>query len=460
MGTAGRKVCSFGRLVVMLFLIAGVGCGPAKETGSTPAVTIDSAPEQGASVMIQGVERGVTPLTLEGLPLGWNDVLLKMDRYKRTADRIEIKAGEPQTFVIQMEPLVGYLSLESDPVGAEIILDGNTSAGKTPLFKHPLRIGDHTYELKMENYYPISETLNVEEDFQYEFKHQLKPMEATLNVLSRPTGATIRLNNQDQMKRTPSQFKLQPGTYLITVYSKGFVQEDAKVDLGPNQENTTTLVMKLGEVPPGMVLVPSGEFICGENGRSPDEGPSRKVFLDAFYIDKNEVTNAEYKKVFPGHSFAKGQELFPVTGVSWSEAMDYASKTGKRLPTEAEWEKAARGEDGREYPWGAEYSSNQCNTMESKLDGPVRVGSYLGGGSPWGCMDMAGNAYEWVVDWYDRYEGNNIIVKDYGQIYRVLRGGSFATEKFNARCARRHFDRMDAKRADYGFRCAKDVAGK
>ncbi|HEX71798.1 MAG TPA: hypothetical protein ENN65_00565, partial [Candidatus Hydrogenedentes bacterium] len=267
----------------------------------------------------------------------------------------------------------------------------------------------------------------------------------------------IWLNNQLQDQKTPARFRLPPGLYLVSVHSKGFIQEDERLVLEPNAENSVTLRMRQGEVPPGMVLIPAGPFLMGEDGRCPDESPKRAVLLDAFYIDRHEVTNEQFKKVFPGHTFTKGKEQLPVSGVSWTQATQYAQAVGKRLPTEAEWEKAARGEDGREYPWGADFDKSLCNTTELDLGGPTVVGRFLGGASPYGCLDMAGNVYEWVADWYEAYPGNTLVTKDYGQVYRVLRGGSYMSGRFHARCARRHFDRMDAQRADYGFRCAKDV---
>jgi formylglycine-generating enzyme required for sulfatase activity len=272
-------------------------------------------------------------------------------------------------------------------------------------------------------------------------------MEATLQVTSRPTGATIWLNEQMQTRKTPSTFTLQPGEYIIAVHSPGHVREETRLLIEANQQQSINLVMKPGEVPAGMVLVPAGEFSMGADDRAPEEVPLRKIDLPAFYIDKFEVTNLEFKQVFPRHTYPEGQDSFPVTGVTWNQAQEYARAVRKRLPTEAEWEKAARGEAGLEYPWGADFDPGRCNSEEGGKGATTRVGSYIRGGSPYGCMDMAGNVYEWVQDLYGPY----------GQIFRVLRGGSYKTDRFDVRGAARHFDKPDAKKPDYGFRCAMDV---
>lgn len=441
----------------MALLLLVAGCGKHAGTAKTTRITIDSAPEHGASVMVEGVERGPTPVVIEGLEPGWVDVLLKKDRYRRAVDRVEVKTGSNDTFTIQMEPLVGYLTVESEPLGAEVRLSNGTVLGQTPIVHRAMPVGEYSYELKLPDHYPQQETLTIQEDFQYERRYILKPMEGSLSVLSQPTGALIRLNNHEQENKSPAKFSLPPGIYRVSVYSRGFVEAEETIDLKPNQEAMVNLKMAVGEVPPGMVLVPAGPFLFGEEGRAPDESPKREVTLEAFYIDKYEVTNEAFKKVFPDYDFPQAQEQFPVHGVSWERAGQFAQAVGKRLPTEQEWEKAARGEKGGEFPWGAEFSTAMCNTKETDVGGMVPVGKYLGGSSPYGCADMAGNAYEWVHNWYEAYPGNKLVTRDYGQIYRVLRGGSYNTDQFSARCARRHFDRMDAAREDYGFRCVKDI---
>ena len=205
-----------------------------------------------------------------------------------------------------------------------------------------------------------------------------------------------------------------------------------------------------------MVTVPEGEFIMGVDGGSPDERPRRKVILPAFYIDKFEVTNLDFAKVFPNHRFEERTGMFPVSNVTWEQATAYAQAVGKRLPTEEEWEKAARGTDGREYPWGNTFDPQLCNANSGPRSAPTRVGQFRPGASPYGAMDMAGNVYEWTSSWYQPYPGNEVVRDDYGQVFRVLRGGSFSTDRFGVRAARRHYDRVDNRRMDYGFRCAMD----
>jgi formylglycine-generating enzyme required for sulfatase activity len=206
--------------------------------------------------------------------------------------------------------------------------------------------------------------------------------------------------------------------------------------------------------PTGMTCVPDGEFIMGCNDGDDDESPVRRVHLKAFFIDMTEVTNAEWKKVYPDHQFKPAAAEEPVTGMSWEEAERYAKAIGKRLPTEAEWEKAARGTDGRLYPWG--------NFWDETLVAPgdlSPVGRRPAGRSPYGCLDMAGNAWEWTASWYEPYPGNPVASEAYGRKYKVIRGGAdFASYSFN-RTSHRYYVAPDTKRYGYaiGLRCAMDT---
>jgi formylglycine-generating enzyme required for sulfatase activity len=187
-----------------------------------------------------------------------------------------------------------------------------------------------------------------------------------------------------------------------------------------------------------MVSVPAGQFWMGSDHGDADEKPRRRVYLDAFRIDKYEVTNALYRRFMDASGRAAPQYWNdskwnepnqPVVGVDWNDASVYCAWAGKRLPTEAEWEKAARGTDGRKYPWGEQWDSSRVNSDESNLGKTVAVGSYPSGVSPYGAHDMAGNVREWVADWYadsyyQRAPDRNPKGPESGQ-YRVLRGGSW-----------------------------------
>jgi formylglycine-generating enzyme required for sulfatase activity len=219
-----------------------------------------------------------------------------------------------------------------------------------------------------------------------------------------------------------------------------------------------------------MVYVPAGQFTMGSNDGADDEKPVHTVTLDAFWIDRTEVTNAQYQKCvaagacsassYADDSRYNGSQQ-PVVGVSWNDADAYCRWAGARLPTEAEWEKAARGTNGRIYPWGNERPD--CNKAQygGCAGQTVPVGSKAARASPYGALDMAGNAWEWVNDWYDSgyyaiSPTSNPQGPDSGD-YRVLRGGSWNFGESDVRAANR-YDVVPTYRGDgVGFRCV--VAG-
>jgi formylglycine-generating enzyme required for sulfatase activity len=235
-----------------------------------------------------------------------------------------------------------------------------------------------------------------------------------------------------------------------------------------------------------MVLIPPGEFLMGEDTRRYAVGdptynyaPKHQVYLDAFYMDKYEVTTARYAKFLeasqrPTPRFWSEVKLDtdgdrPVIGVRWEDADAYCNWVGKRLPTEAEWEKAARGPDGRKYPWGDEAPSRSL----ASYDWPgVRfwqgygtlspVGSYEEGKSPYGIYDLAGNVWEWVADWYNRnYYLTGPKENPKGPATgkeRVVRGGSWRHAPELLRSSyRNHYEPSALPFTYLGFRCAKDL---
>ena len=238
-----------------------------------------------------------------------------------------------------------------------------------------------------------------------------------------------------------------------------------------------------------MILIPAGEFIMGSDdvdasGKSQEFGfneplylnehPRRKVTLHAFYIDKYEVTNREFKKFLRDlgkYSDAQidmlterlqmQQDNVPVRNITWFKADEYCRYYRKRLPTEAEWEKAARGTDGREYPWGNDWNAEYVNAGQGESD-LTPVGSYENGKSAYGVYDMAGNVMEWTADWYESYPGAEYQSPNYGKKRRVVRGGSWGGVGHYViphyfRVAYRFNFPPDQAFNDVGFRCAKDA---
>ncbi len=280
-------------------------------------------------------------------------------------------------------------------------------------------------------------------------------------------------------------------------------------------------------------LVPAGSFLMGSDkvdtsGKQQeyglvkplflDEHPAHRVKLPAYYIDRYEINNAQYKKFVreAGRTepFSWSQNGFnllesrlqasdlealrwiateyfkfdidtrtagkkqllrlmredqamknhlPVSSVSWYDASAYCQWVGKRLPSEAEWEKAARGEDGREFPWGNEWDTEQTNVGDDAdwEGGIAPVGSYENNQSPYGVYDMAGNVWEWTADWYQPYANSDYASKDFGETHKVIRGGGGGVGHYSLsfffRSAMRGNALPDAQSGDVGFRCAWDA---
>jgi len=276
----------------------------------------------------------------------------------------------------------------------------------------------------------------------------------------------------------------------------------------PDKIDPATLVAPERE---GMVLVPTGEFKMGsattDQWADNDEFPQRIVAVPAFYIDELEVSNLEYKRFIDAVNwkppppwtdrvYPHGSEFLPVTDVTWWDACAYAQWAGKRLPTEIEWEKAARGTDARRFPWGDEFSADRANDSQSLMP----AGSYPNGVSPYGVFDMSGNVAEWTATPYEPYpHPEAVLPTDFGGTSgnrpmeeiappaspppksnvkikkndprlrfftvemlqdtrpRVYRGGSYNSYARFLRCAQRQKEDPNGRWQNLGFRCAADV---
>lgn len=244
--------------------------------------------------------------------------------------------------------------------------------------------------------------------------------------------------------------------------------------------------------PEGMAPIPAGEFLMGtdevdetdfaaEQGIIKpwfvDEGPSHKVYLPLYYIDRHEVTHSKYAEFIRAKKrnppsywengvYAKGSDPFPVVMVRWQEAQDYCNWKKGRLPTEAEWEKAARGADGRHYPWGMAFDIRKANVGGATKD-LTPVGAYVFGQSPYGVFDMIGNVWEWTADWYRPYPGSKYQSKEYGKQVKVIRGNSWSSighfppeieselVKHHSTATFRLYAPPDSAINDVGFRCVQ-----
>jgi formylglycine-generating enzyme required for sulfatase activity len=237
-----------------------------------------------------------------------------------------------------------------------------------------------------------------------------------------------------------------------------------------------------------MVYVPEGSFTMGDTNDQAmaecqkfakdcqqkyfaDEQPPHIVFLDAYWIDQTEINNARYalcvnagacqaptslsSKTRSSYYGNPQYDAYPVIYVNWKDASDYCTWAGVRLPSESEWEKAARGTDERSFPWG---NNGPDNTLANfKAQDTVAVGSYPAGASPYGALDMAGNVWNWLEDWYDVYPGGNPGANShFGMEGRTMRGGTWASlGPTSLRSSYRAWDFAVISNANVGFRCAR-----
>ena len=207
-------------------------------------------------------------------------------------------------------------------------------------------------------------------------------------------------------------------------------------------------------VPPkGMTFVPAGTFIMGSKYGDPDEKPQHIASTKAYFIDKYEVSNSEFAEFDPDFKYPIEKKDHPVI-VTWEQANAYAKWAGKRLPTEKEWEKAARGTDGRIFPWGNTYD-NTFVVWDLRYP---RGSAIAKPESPYGCFDMAGSVWEWTADWYKPYPGNDTPMEQYGEKYKVMRGGSnFCNYSFLRTTQRYYVPPNTTGHYPVGFRCVKDI---
>ncbi|MDD5222456.1 MAG: formylglycine-generating enzyme family protein [bacterium] len=487
----------------------------------------------GAKVEIGGTQVGTTPYRNERMRSGECLVSVSLDLYDPIKNQVVLVEDEKKTIKnYPLSPNFGTVSLESDPAGAEVFVN-NTDQGKTQVFpmvpvkivnengevahivdlqtKTPVSIelspGQYELSLRMDGYHTKSFKLSIASGKQVAITREqgkLVQMVGSLSIFTDPPepGAKVFIDGIKKGSAPLTLTGIPVGNHEIIVKTKdkegnktALIEDQKMASVTIKLEESEEVVRKKEEKVaeevakkkyPDMAYIPTGEFMMGcnssvDNQCGDDGKPYHQVTLDAYYIDKYEVTVAEYQKCVNtlkcdapksksdnqycnwGYS-DRGNH--PVNCVDWHDANNYCEWAGKRLPTEAEWEKAARGTDGRKYPWGNEtancdymvigYGGNGCGK-----DSTWPVGSKPKGASPYGVMDMAGNVWEWVSDWYDSgYYGKSPSRNPQGPSSgssRVIRGGSWNYGTGSLRASGRGSTRWAYRGDNLGFRCVRQI---
>jgi len=436
------------------------------------ALVIETSPT-GAKVTIGGREVGTTPYRNERMASGEHLVSVALDLYRSVANEVvEVKDGEVTKKTYALEADFGTLAVDSEPKGARVLVSGK-EMGKTPA---ELRLSPGEYEvvLDLEGHRGRSFKATVARGSRVGItaaQATLERKEFSLTVLADPPmpGAKIYLDGKETGKTAPETLGgISEGTHTLEVRtekSSGKVEVsgrdgEAKTATVALKESKGTVVQGTGPTE-GMVLIPGGTFwmgcVPGDSECEGDEKPRHQVTVDSFHMDTHEVTQAQYERVMGKNpSNFKNCSDCPVENVSWDDARSYCSKVGKRLPTEAEWEYAARGGKDGEVRHGSLGDVAWYDGNSEKKTHPVGKKAPNG----FGLYDMLGNVYEWCADWYDEgYYAKSPSKDPHGGesgADRVLRGGSWAGKPGIVRASFRNWFTPDSWDDFIGFRCVRD----
>jgi len=286
----------------------------------------------------------------------------------------------------------------------------------------------------------------------------LKPPPGKLIIRTIPSGVQVSLDGRILGTTADTGLVVRiekTGRYFLELSRSGYETDTSTVWAAPDQMLEIDVVMR----PPNMAWIRGGEFVMGWNEGAYNEKPEHKVKLDAYYIDRTEVTVSDFRVYQPNYRPVFDGSDLPATNVSWQEANDYCRSIGKRLPTEAEWERACVGVQGYAYEYGMTYDETLARTGLPLDAGPVDVHTLRVGTR--GLIGMTGNVWEWCDNWYDRdiyqkrLDGRNdhLAVGD----QHVLRGGAWYSNAQAARCTHRPGNVKKMRDPSFGFRCARDL---
>jgi len=447
-----------------------------------------------AKVYIDDKLIDTTPLALKDIPVGSYRVKMELEGYEIWRDNVDVKHQQMAEVYTELEPKPGTLEVRSEPNGAKVQLN-EEDAGVTPWSRWVSPGEVHSVAVSAEGYYPKSRMVTVQPGGKKVVSIVLKEIpKGTLEVKSEPSGAKVWVDWKEVGITPYSGLIVVNEEHTVIVSKEGYNFKRQKVAVQQEEKKVISITLEkslglpttiIGKDGAEMVLIPAGDFIMGspEGEGEDNEHPQHTVFLDAFYIAAYEVTNAQFKKFIEANpqwrkdtiegkyhdgnylkdwdhtNYPSGKANHPIAYVSWYAAAAYAQWVGGKLPTEAQWEKAARGGlVGKQYPWGDELSHDDANYMGTGgRDQWSRTSSPVGSFPPngYGLYDMAGNVWEWCTDEYDSgyYESspkNNptgpkttitFVDDNFTNVHppRVLRGGAWSDSRTDAlRCAFRH----------------------
>ncbi len=459
------------------------------------AIKVSSTPP-GANIILDGETRGVTTvvgLNIPGLSLGVHKLRVTLPDYREETRDVMVVNGGNKVINIPLTGLPCKVTVSTSPKGARVQLDG-IERGNSLVTINDIAPGPHKVRVSLIGYASAAKEFILTPNGNQMMTFDLTPLEkAQINIASNPPGASIYINDKLQDEKTPAVFTLdeigediQDVKVEVRLQEYQPVSETVRLKISDQKSFNFTLQKgsALTKINPKdgaeMILIPAGEFLMGstddDKDALDDEKPQHKVYLDAYYIYKTEVTVAQYRKFciatnrkMPIEPEWGWQDTHPIVNVSWIDAKAYADWAGVFLTTEAQWEKVARGSDSRIYPWGNEWDKSKCANWDNSGKGNTTSGTHLVGSFPtgatqYGVMDMAGNVWELCADWYSADYYKNASAKNpSGPVTgsdRVLRGGSwYGDYGYNNRGAYRGIHGPYGYDSYVGFRCAISSPG-
>jgi formylglycine-generating enzyme required for sulfatase activity/predicted Ser/Thr protein kinase len=430
----------------------------------TVSVHLTSSPG-GATVYVNDEERGQTPIDLDVLPGKYE---LRLTKKYHEARAVTLTVDSPASREYELAKVHARVAFDSEPQGATVYVDG-AKAGVTPVAVEAVEGGQHRARFVLEGHFDQSASFEIvsRESMDRPIKATLQKIPpARLLVESEIPGIEAYLDGKSIGRVPVAARHVESGTHKVRILG---VERAVTLEAGAEHRVNFT-VRDLD-----MVRIPECEFTYGSANPNPGEVSARSERTGLYYIDRTEVTNEQYalftahvgatndhsrchpdedagtkqrnhKPAFWSHPTYNGPK-HPVVGVTWYDAYAYAAWAGKRLPTEREWEKAARGKTGWTYPWGNDWDLNEkrCN-FSGRSDGhefTAPVGA-CPGVSPYGCADMVGNVSEWCSEDYPGKSPS-----------KVIRGGSFRDKEWVTTTSR-WYERPDVNNITVGFRCVAD----